>query len=47
VFIASGTGRKGIFLGPAMAKVVAEMVTGKTPSVDVRALSPTRFSGIR
>jgi len=47
VFIASGTGRKGIFLGPAMAKVVAEMVAGKTPSVDVSGLSPTRFSGIR
>ncbi len=47
VFIASGTGRKGIFLGPAMAKVAAEMVVGKTPSVDVSGLSPNRFSGVR
>ncbi|MDP6824377.1 MAG: FAD-dependent oxidoreductase [Dehalococcoidia bacterium] len=47
VFIASGTGRKGIFLGPAMARVVADMVIGKTLGVDVSGLSPARFSGAR
>ncbi len=47
VVIASGTGRKGIFLGPAMAKVAAEMATGRTPSVDVSGLSVTRLSGLR
>ncbi len=47
VFIASGTGRKGIFLGPAMARVTADMVIGNTPSVDVTGLSAARFSGVR
>jgi glycine oxidase len=47
VVIASGTGRKGIFLGPAMAKVAAEMATGRTPSIDVSRLSVTRLSGLR
>ena len=47
VFIASGSGRKGIFLGPAMGRTVAEMVAGREPSVDVARLSPGRFVGIR
>ncbi len=47
VFIASGSGRKGIFLGPAMGRTVAEMVAGKEPSVNVGELSPARFAGIR
>ena len=47
VFIASGSGRKGIFLGPAMGRTIAEMVAGREPSVDVARLSPGRFVGIR
>ncbi|MCH7643071.1 MAG: FAD-dependent oxidoreductase [Chloroflexi bacterium] len=47
VFIASGSGRKGIFLGPAMGRTIAEMVAGKEPSVDVSGLSPGRFASIR
>ncbi len=47
VFIASGTGRKGIFLGPAMARVAADLVIGKSSEVDVSGLSAGRFSGLR
>lgn len=47
VFIASGSGRKGIFLGPAMARVTADLVIGKTPDIDVSGLSAARFSGLR
>ncbi|HCV27801.1 MAG TPA: FAD-dependent oxidoreductase [Dehalococcoidia bacterium] len=47
VFIASGSGRKGIFLGPAMARSVADMVAGKASSIGVSGLSADRFSGVR
>ena len=47
VFIASGSGRKGIFLGPAMGRSIADMVEGRESSIDVSRLSPDRFAGIR
>lgn len=43
VFIASGTGRNGILLGPAMGCVVSDMVLGKPPTTDVRQLGLARF----
>ena len=43
-WLASGTGRKGILLGPGMGRVVADMIIGKTPEVDVSRLGLERFS---
>jgi glycine/D-amino acid oxidase-like deaminating enzyme len=30
--------------GPAIGQIVAEMITGAAPSIDVRALRPERFA---
>ena len=43
-WLASGTGRKGILLGPGMGRVMADMIIGKTPEVDVSRLGLERFS---
>ena len=43
-WLASGTGRKGILLGPGMGRVAADMIIGKTPEVDVSSLGLERFS---
>ena len=43
-WLASGTGRKGILLGPGVGRVVADMIIGKTPEVDVARLGLERFS---
>ena len=44
VYIATGAGRKGILLGPAMGRIVASLVAGGTPGVDLDAFDPARFS---
>ena len=41
--VATGHAMLGLTLGPVTGKVVAQLVSGKTPDVDVRALSPARF----
>lgn len=43
-FFAFGNGHFGITGGPVMGKVIAEIVAGKTPSIDVRPFRPTRFA---
>ena len=43
-WLASGAGRKGILLGPGLGRVVADMIIGKTPEVDVSRLGLERFS---
>ena len=43
-FVASGTGRKGILLGPGVGKTIADLVLERKPEIDVRPLSPIRFS---
>ncbi|MGA8940476.1 MAG: FAD-dependent oxidoreductase [Acidobacteriaceae bacterium] len=43
-FVASGHYRNGILLAPATAAVMADLIEGKAPSVDLAALSPLRFS---
>ncbi|MBS1843167.1 MAG: FAD-dependent oxidoreductase [Actinobacteria bacterium] len=42
VFVATGHGHIGVSLAPATGKVIAEMVTGTAPSVDVDDLRPDR-----
>ena len=41
--IATGHYRNGILLAPATAQVLADLVTGVTPSLDLTAFSPARF----
>lgn len=44
VFLASGLFRNGILLSPITARVVADLVTGAAPSLDVSPFSPARFA---
>lgn len=43
VYVATGAGRKGIFLGPAMGKVTADLIIGRAPAVNVEPLGLARF----
>jgi len=43
-FIASGHYRNGILQAPGTALVMADLLEGKTPAIDVSALSPLRFT---
>lgn len=42
-FIATGAGRKGILLGPAMGRTVADLVMSRPAPFDISGLSPDRF----
>lgn len=44
-FFAFGNGHFGITGGPVMGKVIAEIVAGERPSIDVRPFRPGRFLG--
>jgi glycine oxidase len=41
--VATGAGRKGILLGPAIGRLAAELVTRGKASMDISAMSPNRF----
>jgi D-amino-acid dehydrogenase len=43
VLIATGHGSTGLQLGPYSGKLMAEMVLGQTPGVDLKAFSVARF----
>ena len=43
VIVASGAGRKGILMGPAMGKAAADLTLKGTSTLDLFALSPGRF----
>jgi D-amino-acid dehydrogenase len=43
VTIATGHGHIGVSLGPGTGQLVAEAVTGESPSLDLRPFSPDRF----
>jgi len=45
VFIAAGHFRNGILLAPVTAKVMADLLTGAQPSLDLSAFAPSRFGG--
>ena len=44
VYVASGHGANGLLLGPVTGRVVADMVSGRAPSVDLTDFSPARFA---
>jgi glycine/D-amino acid oxidase-like deaminating enzyme len=44
VFVAAGHFRKGVMLAPATGKVLADIVLGRKPEVEVEALDPARFA---
>lgn len=44
IILASGHYRNGILLGPATAHVIADLLEGKTPQVDLNFFDPLRFS---
>jgi glycine oxidase len=43
-FVATGHFRNGILLAPATAVVMADLLEGKAPNIDLAAFSPLRFS---
>ena len=47
VFIATGHFRNGILLAPVTAKIMADLVTGKTPTQDISAFGVSRFAPAR
>jgi D-amino-acid dehydrogenase len=44
VFVATGHGANGLLLGPISGKVMADLIAGRGPEVDLRPFSPARFS---
>lgn len=44
VFIASGHFRNGILLAPATAKIISNLVAGKSAGIDILPFSPQRFT---
>lgn len=47
LFVASGFEGDGICLGPLTGRIVAGLVQGIAPSIDISAFDPARFSGER
>lgn len=47
VFLASGLFRNGILLAPVAARIIADLVMGKQPEIDITAFSPARFAVAR
>ena len=43
-FIATGHYRNGILQAPGTALVMADLIEGKAPAIDLSALSPLRFA---
>jgi D-amino-acid dehydrogenase len=44
VFYAFGHGHLGLTLGPTTGRLVADLVTGRMPSIDLAPFSITRFA---
>ena len=44
VYLATGAGRKGILLGPAMARATADLITDGRTDIPIEGLSPGRFA---
>ena len=42
-FVATGAGRNGILLGPAMGRITADLITTGYSAVDIAAFNPGRF----
>jgi glycine oxidase len=46
-FVASGHYRNGILLAPITAVLIAQLIRGQEPSLDLNAFSPARFAEAR
>jgi glycine/D-amino acid oxidase-like deaminating enzyme len=44
VYMATGAGRKGILLGPAMGRAVADLILTGKAALALEAFSPARFA---
>ena len=44
LFVAAGHFRKGVMLAPGTGKVMADLLLGRTPEVELSALDPARFA---
>jgi sarcosine oxidase subunit beta len=44
LFLVNGSSGHGVMHSPALGQLAAEMLTGRTPSLDVHALRPSRFA---
>ena len=47
LYVATGTGRKGILYGPGMGRAAADLVLGRDTVVDLSAFDPGRFKDVR
>jgi glycine oxidase len=47
VILATGHGRNGILMGPYSGRLVAEVILGRTPEIDLGPFSPARFREAR
>jgi glycine oxidase len=43
VLLATGHGRNGILMGPYSGRLIADLITGRTPEIDLNPFSPARF----
>ena len=43
-YLATGAGKKGILLAPAMGRAVADLVAGGEPELDLSPFAPERFA---
>ena len=46
VLFATGHGANGLSWGPYTGKLVADMITGETPAIDIRPFAAGRFKGV-
>ncbi|MDH3598644.1 MAG: FAD-binding oxidoreductase, partial [Candidatus Tectomicrobia bacterium] len=44
VYMATGAGRKGILLGPAMGRITADLILKGTSNFDIDTFNPSRFA---
>jgi glycine oxidase len=47
IFVSSGHFRNGILLAPAAAKVMADLIMGRSSAIDISPFSPARFAAVR
>ena len=43
MYFANGSSGHGVMHSPAIGAIIADMITGREPSIDVQMLRPSRF----
>jgi glycine/D-amino acid oxidase-like deaminating enzyme len=46
VLVAAGHGANGLLLGPVTGRLVADVIGGRPPALDLAPFSPARFAGL-